>query len=190
MANFEEILKYFDNEYPLNKEGLDKAFHKFTVKTIKKGTLLLQNGNLENQLRFLNKGSVREYYATQENETNINFYTTPQFLTDFSSFHNNVRTKKNQEALTDIEILEQDKNVFYDGLKNHECGKTFFDVTFQRILENKEQFEYNRITKSSEELYMDIIKFKPDWLLNIPQYHIASYLNITPETLSRIRKRM
>ena len=45
-------------------------------------------------------------------------------------------------------------------------------------------------TRTAEELYLDIMKTKPDWLLQIPQYHIASYLGITPETLSRIRKQM
>ncbi len=190
MPQFTEIIKFFNNEYPSNQEGLRESFYAFKEKKIKKGDQILHSGKSENQLRFLNNGIVREYYATQEAETNINFYTSPQFITDFASFHAHVPTKKNQEALSDIELLVIDKDFFYNEIKNYECGKSFFDLTFQRILKNKEQFEYNRITKSPEELYKELMIYKPHWLLSIPQYHIASYLNITPETLSRIRKRI
>ncbi len=190
MSNFTEISKFFDAKFPLNQEGLQELFSAFNDKKIKKGTTILQIGIFENQLRFLNSGIVREYYSHEEKETNINFYTTPQFITDFTSFNNNGSTKKNQEALTDIELLVIDKVVFRNLLQKYECGKSFVDLTFQNILKSKEQFEYNRITKTPEELYKELMVYKPYWLQNIPQYHIASYLNITPETLSRIRNRM
>ncbi|MCZ8331767.1 MAG: hypothetical protein O9282_10690 [Flavobacterium sp.] len=64
------------------------------------------------------------------------------------------------------------------------------ETIFQRIVVNKETEEFNHFVNTAEELYLDIMKNKPDWLLEIPQYHIASYLGITPETLSRIRKRI
>ena len=190
MMKFLEISKFFETEYPLNKEGLQELFNAFSVKSSKKGSTILQIGRYENQLRFLNKGIVREYYASEVTETNINFYTSPQFITDFSSFNNNRQTKRNQEALTDIEILTIDKEVFKKLLQKYKCGESFIDLTFQKILDNKEQFEYNRITKTPEELYKEIMIYKPNWLQSVPQYHIASYLSITPETLSRIRKRI
>ena len=64
------------------------------------------------------------------------------------------------------------------------------DLSFQKLLKHKELLEYNRITKTPEELYKELFIYKPSWLEKIPQYHIASYLNISPETLSRIRKRI
>lgn len=123
-------------------------------------------------------------------KTNINFYTKPQFITDLSSFITNTSTNKNQECLTEIEILSIEKKVFENLLEKYECGKSFIDLSFQRLLKQKELFEFNRITKKPEELYKELVIYKPNWLENIPQYHIASYLNVTPETLSRIRKRI
>jgi len=190
MTSFTEISKFFDTQFPLNKEGLLELFSAFNKNEIKKGVTILQVGKFENQLRFLNNGIVREYYSSEEKETNINFYTTPQFITDFSSFHDNSPSNKNQETLTNIELLVIDKEVFRSLLQKHKCGKSFIDLTFQNILKRKEQFEYNRITKTPEELYKELIVYKPYWLQNISQYHIASYLNVTPETLSRIRKRI
>jgi CRP-like cAMP-binding protein len=185
-----KISSFFETEYPLNKEGLKELLDLFSTKQLKKNTQILAADTKEQQLRFLNKGVVREYYASAEKETNINFYTKPQFITDLSSFINDSKTRRYQEALTYVELLVIDKYSFRKILKKYECGKSFIDLSFQKLLKQKELFEYNRVTKSSEELYSELLIYKPNWLQTIPQYHIASYLNITPETLSRIRKRI
>lgn len=184
------IATFFDTEYPLNKDGLKELLDLFVVKSIKKNNIILQADSEEKQLRFLNKGVVREFYASADKATNINFYTTPQFITDLSSFMNDTKTKKYQETLSDVELLVIEKDAFRKILKKYDCGQYFIDLSFQKLLKRKELFEYNRVTKSSEELYSELLIYKADWLQTIPQYHIASYLNITPETLSRIRKRI
>ncbi|WP_437372476.1 Crp/Fnr family transcriptional regulator [Maribacter litoralis] len=185
-----EISSFFETEYPLNKDGLRKLLSLFKLEKIKRGTQLLSAGTEEKKLCFLNKGVVREYYATSDKETNINFFTEPQFITDLTSFNANTKTKKYQEALSDVELLAIDKSSFRKLLNEYDCGKSFIELSFQRLLRNKELFEYNRLTKSPEELYNELFIYRPNWLEKIPQYHIASYLNITPETLSRIRKRI
>jgi CRP-like cAMP-binding protein len=188
--DLKEISSFFETEYPLNKDGLRKLLSLFKLEKVKRGTQLLKAGTEEKKLRFLNKGVIREYYATSDKEVNINFYTEPQFITDLTSFNADSKTKKYQEALRDVELLAIDKSSFRKLLNEYDCGKSFIDLSFQRLLRNKELFEYNRITKSPEVLYNELFIYRPNWLDKIPQYHIASYLNITPETLSRIRKRI
>ncbi|AUC16046.1 cAMP-binding protein [Tenacibaculum sp. SZ-18] len=187
---YDKVSKFFETEYPLNQHGIDELLSLFKKKYLKKGEILLKAKTTEKELRFLNSGIVREFYATPEKETNINFYTKPQFISDLFSFNNNSSTNKNQEALSDIELLTIEKEPFTKLLEKYECGKSFIDLSFQRLLKQKELFEYNRITKSADELYQELFIYKTHWLEKIPQYHIASYLNITPETLSRIRKRI
>lgn len=185
-----EISNFFDTEYPLNKDGLEEMFTLFQKRTFKKGSRILEAGKEEKQLRFLNSGVIREFYSSAEKETNINFYTKPQFITDLSSFDSDSKTKRNQESLTTIELICIDKRPFRALLEKFECGKSFMNLSFQKILKRKELLEYNRITKTADQLYQELFIYKPHWLEKIPQYHIASYLNITPETLSRIRKRI
>ncbi len=82
-----------------------------------------------------------------------------------------------------------EKDSFFNLLEKYECGKSFVASSFKKLLKQKEMLEFNRVTKTPDELYKELFIYKPEWLQLIPQYHIASYLNITPETLSRIRKR-
>lgn len=190
MTNFSEISKFFETEFPLNKDGLKELFSLFKTEKFEKGNVILKSESIERQLRFLNNGIIREYYSTEEKDININFYTRPQFITDLLTFNNNSTTKKNQDCLTKVELLVVDKQKFFELLNKYQCGKSFVDLSFQKLLKHKELLEYNRITKNSDELYKELLIYKPEWLQVIPQYHIASYLNVTPETLSRIRKRI
>lgn len=190
MANFINISKFFETEYPLNKHGLEELFSLFNVEKHKKGSLLLQAQTKEKQLRFLNKGIVREYYSNKDKEININFYVKPQFISDLLSFKQDIKTNKNQECLTYVEVLSIEKQTFFDLLEKYQCGKSIIESSFQKLLKQKELMEYNRTTKTPDELYKELFIYKSEWLEFIPQYHIASYLNITPETLSRIRKRI
>ena len=100
MEHREQIALFFETDFPLNKDGVDELISSFKVKEFPKSTLLLNENEFEHKLRFLNKGVVREFYRTDKKEININFYTTPQFITDFSSFIQNAKTNKNQETLS------------------------------------------------------------------------------------------
>ncbi|MFT7898485.1 Crp/Fnr family transcriptional regulator [Tenacibaculum ascidiaceicola] len=190
MKLFSEISKFFETEFPLNQHGLDELFTLFKIEKHTKGTILLQENSKEKKLRFLNNGVVREYYANEDKEVNINFYVKPQFISDLLTFSHNTKTKKNQECLTSVEVLSIERQPFFELLEKYQCGKTFVEASFQKLLKQKEKLEFNRITKSPEELYNELFIYKPEWIQNIPQYHLASYLNVTPETLSRIKKRI
>ncbi|WP_291723718.1 Crp/Fnr family transcriptional regulator [Bernardetia sp.] len=190
MKKADKLSLFFANEFPFNKEGLEEFTNAFNSLSYKKGDIILRNGAIENELRFLDKGIVREYYSTKDKEKNINFYTQEGFITDFFSFMHSSDTRKNQECLTDIEIRTLSKTDFLVFLDKYDCGKEFVNTIFQRVVAQKEAEEFNHFINTAEELYLDIMNSQPNWLLHIPQYHIASYLGITPETLSRIRKRI
>lgn len=192
MENNNKIVlrSFFKTDFPLNKDGVEELIDAFRIRKIPKYTFILNENEFQKELRFLTSGIVREFYRNNQKDININFYTRPQFITDLSAFMTNKATYKHQETLSDIEVLEIGKEKFLQLLQKYSCGKSFIDQSFRNILINKEAFEYNRMTKKPEELYQELKVYKPNWLQSIPQYHIASYLGITPETLSRIRKRI
>ena len=188
--NPDKIFQFFNSQFPFNKEGLEDFVHSFEIKTYKKGDLILENECLENELRFLDNGIVREFYASNDKEKNINFYTESGFITDFSFFLEDIKTKKNQECLTDVQLRILPKEIFLQFLNQYSCGKLFIESIFKQLILSKETAEFNQFINTAEELYFEIMKSKSNWFIHVPQYHIASYLGNTPETLSRIRKRI
>jgi CRP-like cAMP-binding protein len=187
------LINFFTTNFSILKENsstLNQLVNSFEKREVKKKTLLLKDKKIEQELRFINKGLVREYYFTGEKEVNINFYEDSDFITDFLSFHTNYPSKKYQECLTDVELLVLSKPKVAHFFGQYDQTTVLIESYFKKILRNNEKREYNIITKSPDELYKDIRLRHPNWLQKIPQYHIASYLRVTPETLSRIRKRI
>ncbi|MGL4630043.1 MAG: Crp/Fnr family transcriptional regulator [Leadbetterella sp.] len=184
------LSQYLSQNFPFSGDSMDALSNNFVIKTFKKGDLILRNGSIETELRILNKGIVREYYATDDVEKNVNFYINSGVITDCSSFNLSTTTNKYQECLVDTELSVLSKDVFFEFTSQFEHGELLIKTIFQRIVLKKDADEYNTIVNSPESMYLDLMKSKPDWLQHIPQYHIASFLGITPETLSRIRKRI
>lgn len=190
MTEPDKLSLFFSNEFPFNKEGLEEFINTFVTKSYKKGDIILRNKKVENELRFLDQGVVREFYSNNNKEKNINFYLDSEFITDFYSFVSEKPSHKYQECITDIKLRVISKSSFQVFLTNYMCGKLFVDEIFQRIIERKENDLMRQFMNTAEESYINLVKHKPNWLQQIPQYHIASYLGITPETLSRIRRRI
>ncbi|GAB4395438.1 MAG: Crp/Fnr family transcriptional regulator [Microscillaceae bacterium] len=186
----DKLLLFFSNEFPFNKEGLELFIASFELKIFKKNELILENGIPEKQLRFLDEGIVREFYSKDGKEKNINFYMEPGFIMDFYSFVSDKPSPKNQECITDVRLRVLSKEKFQYFLSEYECGKLFVEDIFQRVIEKRENEQFQHFMNTAEENYLHIVEQKLAWLQKIPQYHIASYLGISPETLSRIRRRM
>ena len=187
---YPRLAEYFNTAYSLNGEGLEELLSSFQLKEYAIGSCLLQEKEYERTLRFLNEGVVREYYSTTEKEVNINFYTQPQFISDFHAFMWDKPSRKNLLALSPVKVLEIGNNKLFSLLEKHQHDKRFIRRCFHRVLDERETFEFNRLSKTPEDLYQDLQLYRPDWLQLIPQYHIAAFLRVTPETLSRIRKRI
>lgn len=190
MAKTDQLIHFFSSKFPFNQEGLEEFVASFTSKTFPKGTILLMNDKVDSELRFLDHGHVREYYTSTQKEKNINFYTEPEFITDFFSFTKEQPTKRNQESLTEVTIRSLSKEKCQALIQKYPCGAHFIESIFQDLIQKKETEEFNFFKSTAEELYSELVKTKSNWIQHIPQYHLASYLGIQPETLSRIKKRL
>lgn len=180
---------FLSKNFPHIKKGMEEFIALFEKKTFLKKEMLLTNGKVEKELKFVNEGYIREYYSDDQKEVNINFYSKGHFNTDFISFHTGLPTLKYQECLTNVELLVISKEKCDDLLGSFMGGHLLIETSFKRVLIANERREFLMIVNEPDVLYKKIMKNHPQWLLNIPQYHIASYLRIAPETLSRIRKR-
>ena len=86
-------------------------------------------------------------------------------------------------------LLELGLGRFGELVDRFPCGGDFVERSLRRRLRAKEAFVRDRHTNTPEALYRELRAERPAWLREVPQYHIASYLGVAPETLSRIRRR-
>lgn len=161
-----------------------------TFKTFQKGDFLLKNGQPCQNIIFVNKGIIRYFYLVDGEERIGNFFFDNDFASDYKSFLTQSPALLNIDALTEVEavlINYQDLQTIYEKSKTFErLGRKITEGIYIALIQRTESLLF----ESAEERYINLLKKMPELHNIVPQYMIASYLNIKPETLSRIRKKM
>ena len=160
-----------------------------TIKHYKKGGYFLQEGEFCNYVGFINKGFFNFFYLIKGVEHIRGFFFTNNFISNYPCFLLGNKSKFYIRALENSSITLIHKNdlfLLYKQLpKLQELSRSIVEKLYIEISEKYESF----FIKTAEERYLELINSEPDILKIVPQYMIASYLGITPEGLSRIKKR-
>lgn len=172
------------------QEEKDYFAEKIIVKKVKKGELLLRQGQFLKSSYHLFKGCIREYYLNDGEEKTVSFYTAGDSLSDEPNKADRVPSAVSWECVSDCIIsvftFEVEKEMFrkfprLESMCRIETEKQY--STFKTEINNY-------ISSSPSERYENLMKTKPEIFQFVPQYHIASYLGVKPESLSRIRNRL
>ncbi len=163
----------------------------FVTKTIKKHQFLLNEGIVCKHIGFVNSGCLREYTIDSKGIEHITqFAIKDWWVSDLHSFLSGLPATNNIDALQDSELLLLEKSAREELLDN--CPK--MERFFRLLIEANQIATRERITDSlgasAEERYLKFIKTYPKLFELVPQNQIASYLGITPQSLSRIRKEL
>jgi len=172
-----------------NKEEWKAFADILQEKSLKKKDLLLEDGQICNFIGFINTGVIREYAFKNGKESTVDFVAENQFVVDFQSFIRGTPSRQYLEALTDMELLIIKKdaiNALYDKYK---IWERFGRLIVEQVFCNMEEKRKNLIATTHEEQYRNFTSVYPQVVQQVPQYYIASYLGLTPEHLSRIRKK-
>lgn len=180
-----------DNENsPLTEEEL--AFISNIQKHVfyKKGTLILSEGQMISKCFHVVKGCVRKYHLKDGEEKTTDFYIENDAISTSLGKTERVQSKFNLECVedTNLTVLTVDQEeMLYDKFPRFQA---MCRISAENRLEEYQEMLSNFISSSPKERYLNLLETRPDLLNRIPQYQIASYLGIKPETLSRIRKRI
>ena len=162
----------------------------FPIKIIEKGSFLLKEGEVSREAFFVIEGCVREFKLADGVEKTTGFFTENQPVINFDSMINqtpsNISFICEEECLVAILDTKKEKELY----KKHPRFETFCRSGVEQMLGAKHEQLSEFITLSPEERYLNLQQKRPELIQRVPQYHIASYLGIKPETLSRIRKRL
>lgn len=160
------------------------------IKKYKKGEFLLKEEDYCNYVGFVDKGLFNFFYLIDGVEHIRGFFSPKNFISNYTSFLLGNKSKFYIRALENSSITLIHKNdlflLYKQVPKIQEFSKNIVENLYIEISEKYESF----FLKTAEERYVELINSGPNIIKNVPQYMIASYLGITPEGLSRIKKRI
>ncbi len=162
----------------------------FKKTSIKKGEFFLAEQQVCKHVGFILSGVMRYYINTDGEDKTYAFAQEGNFICNNESFIPQKESTKIIQALDDCEILQisyEDLQIFYRSIKEGErFGRLVLEQVFIETLQDLSSF----YTDTPEDRYEKFIKKHPDLRQRISQYHIASYIGVKPQSLSRIRKRI
>ena len=184
-----ELKKFIGKYIHLDSAEMDSIVNKFKRKTIKRNDYLLREGHICKDIIFVQEGCLRLYYISNDIETSVWFSFKHSSAIEISSFISEEPTSYFLQAIEDSEILFLPKvelnKLYHTYPKMQEMMKNFLEDVVLNLI--------NRFTSlqrdTAEKRYLDLLS-KPAYLQNIPQKYLASFIGVTPTSLSRIRRKI
>jgi CRP-like cAMP-binding protein len=180
-------LRYFVN---FTDEELAEVWPFFVPKSIKKGDFLLQIGETATEIAFTRKGLFRIYFMAEGKESTRFFGKEGIFITSLPSFITQQPSIEYVQALEDSEVLmlsyEDLQKMYGISQKWESLVRQMVEMAFV-ALQNR---VYSLISESAATRFDRLKASDPALFQRVPQYHIANYMGIAPETLSRLRKQL
>jgi len=184
-----EIIKYLLKYTSLSDELIEIINKSIIIKNYKKGTVLLREGEISNEGYFVLKGCIRSYLITDGNERTLEFYTKDQPILPIT-YGKRIPSEQYLECIEDsvltVNTPEHEAEMFLKYPQFESICRIMTEVMINNF---QESFVNYKIT-NPEERYLFLLKMRPDLFQRVPQYQLASYLGIKPESLSRMRKRL
>lgn len=177
-----EKITITDEEY-----AFFKSF--FITKKLRKRQYLLQEGDVCKYTAFVNKGILRSYTVDNKGSEHIlQFALEGWWMADLYSFLTNEPSLFNMEALEDVELLLITHDAWEKLLAQNAKFEHYFRLLIQNNLIATQRRLMGSLSETAESKYLKFTESQPECLQRVPQHMIASYLGITRETLSRLRK--
>lgn len=182
-----ELKKFFNDYVPLPDVELDDIVSKFKKKKIKKNEFLLMQGEICKDLIFVQNGCLRLYYLQEDVEVSVWFALKHSSAIEIYSFISETPTNNYLQAIEDSEIFYLPKielnKLYQTHPKMQEMMRKFWEDVILHLLERFTALQRD----SAEKRYLDLLN-KPELLQTIPQKYLASFIGVTPTSLSRIKK--
>lgn len=156
----------------------------------KKGTMLLSEGQIATKSFHIIKGCVRKFHLKDGEEKTTDFYIDQDSIATRPSGKNPIKSKYNLECLEEttakVVTFKQEEILYKEFPRFQAMCRISTELQLEEYQEKLSKF----ISSSPTERYLNLMKTRPELLGRVPQYQLASFLGIKPESLSRIRKRI
>ncbi|TQS00935.1 Crp/Fnr family transcriptional regulator [Paenibacillus ottowii] len=172
----------------LPQEVVNHAMNEFTKKKIAKGDLLVHQGVVQKEIYFVISGLLRSFYIDVNGDDITRFFSKEGSVLCYEILFDHKPSNRCIEALEDSVVMSMSCNDFKKLIENHIYCMKAYTKLLERKLEYKIQRESSFLLKSATERYLDFRKGYPQLEKRINLAYVASYIGITPVSLSRIRR--
>ena len=174
----------------LNDEELEMLQKAVEKRTFTKHEMIFSEGKVSDEIYFVTQGGVRLFYNVDGDEKTAFFYTEGQFICAGESYTYNIPAVENYQAIEQAELYVFTKSVIETLLSKIPKFEVIARVATENELITCQKLIASFVTKSAEARYLDLIQTQGELFQRVPQQYIASFLGVSPETLSRIKSRV
>ena len=187
---FSRIRSFYNSLSSINDEEWSKLEKRFTVRKLAKGELLHQPGEVCNHVSYISSGLMKMYLILEGKEFISSFAFENCYISVYDSFLTRNPGTHFLEAIEETEVIQlshQDLQWLYEATPSaQKFGRLIAEQVYIEITNRNNSL----FLKNPEQRYLELQQQQPEIIQRVPQYMIASYLGVTPEALSRIRKRI
>jgi CRP-like cAMP-binding protein len=185
---FEQINKNVTRYHTFSKSDLEVFNSLLKPLSVKRKTHLLQAGEVCDFEAFINKGCIMTYLLNEEGKETVLYFSVENWwVSDMCSFNEQTKSEFNIQALEDSELLILTPQTKEELLFKVPKFERVFRLMIQKNLGVLQNRFHATMAQTAEKRYEDFLKRYPGIPQRVSQHHIASYLGVTPEFLSKIR---
>ncbi len=184
------LVKYVSKSLSLSEEEINAIEQEIVIRDFRKGTILLREGEVSTKCYFNLKGLVRQYYLVDGEEKTTAFFAEEQAVNSFESASQRIPSKHYLACVEDCTLVVGDLSTETDFLERFPRLEILVRMMVDQDFGKQQEMLASYIITSPEERYLKLLESPYNLIQRVPQYQLAGYLGITPESLSRIRKRI
>lgn len=185
----EQIKNYFTRYVDFDDIEIDKIYSKLKLKVFKKKDFLLREDTICKYNFFILKGVVRSFYIDEKGKEKVTLFAIDNWwVTNMESFIKQEPSTQYLQALEETTVLYLSKDTLETLYAEHPKLERLFRIITENMLIANLRKSDVFLQMKSKERYNDFVKKLPNFIQRVPQYMIASYLEISPEYLSELRR--
>jgi CRP-like cAMP-binding protein len=186
----QKLLEFLSSFPDLSKEEVEAIAAHIPIVEFKKGTVFLKEGEVPGKCYFVLEGCVRQYSIVDGEEKTTAFYTEKFGTISSTDYTNRTPSGHYLVCAEDSLLLWGDPSQSMENFAKFPVLKSIVsDMLVEELNQAKDKFS-NFIIANPEQRYLNFLEERPDLVNRVPQHQIASLLGMTPESLSRIRRRI
>lgn len=185
-----KLLQYFSQLTTLSAQEKQDIEESVDLRVFSKGTFLLKEGQTACNSYFVIQGLVREFILADGEEKTTNFFTEDQWIVSLDTISPMPPSTRNWLCEEDCMLVVGNEKKSQELYQKHPRFESISRLVIEKTFAVQQQQMAVFLTNSPEERYLHLMNSRPDIFQRVPQYQIASFIGVKPESLSRIRKRI